>query len=64
MAHPETDDISRESDLADFSTIVAIYPSGQHFHKARVYNRNIQQWMAQLLNHPSLSQIIPEFLPE
>lgn len=64
MAHPETDDISRESDLADFSTIVAIYPSGQHFHKARVYNSNIQQWMAQLLNHPSLSQIIPEFLPE
>ena len=64
MAHPETDDISKESDLADFSTIVAIYPSGQHFHKARVYNSNIQQWMAQLLNHPSLSHIIPEFLPE
>ncbi len=64
MAHPETDDISKESDLADFSTIVAIYPSGQHFHKARVYNSNIQQWMAQLLNQPSLSHIIPEFLPE
>ena len=64
MAHPETDDISKESDLADFSTIVAIYPSGQHFHKARVYNSNIQQWMAQLLNHPSLNHIIPEFLPE
>ena len=64
MAHPETDDISKESDLADFSTIVAIYPSGQHFHKVRVYNSNIQQWMAQLLNHPSLSHIIPEFLPE
>jgi ATP-dependent DNA helicase RecG len=64
MAHPETDDISKESDLADFSTIVAIYPSGQHFHKARVYNSNIQQWMAQLLNHPSLSYLIPEFLPE
>ena len=64
MAHPETDDISKESDLTDFSTIVAIYPSGQHFHKARVYNSNIQQWMAQLLNHPSLSHIIPEFLPE
>ena len=64
MAHPETDEISKESDLADFSTIVAIYPSGQHFHKARVYNSNIQQWMAQLLNHPSLSHIIPEFLPE
>lgn len=64
MAHPETDDLSKESDLADFSTIVAIYPSGQHFHKARVYNSNIQQWMAQLLNHPSLSRLIPEFLPE
>jgi ATP-dependent DNA helicase RecG len=64
MAHPETDDISKESDLADFSTIVAIYPSGQHFHKARVYNSNIQQWMAQLLNHPSRNHIIPEFLPE
>ena len=64
MAHPETDDISNDSDLADFSTIVAIYPSGQHFHKARVYNSNIQQWMAQLLNHPSLNHIIPEFLPE
>ena len=64
MAHPETDDISKESDLADFSTIVAIYPSGQHFHKARVYNSNIQQWIAQLLNDPSLRQLIPEFLPE
>ena len=64
MAHPETDDISKESDLADFSTIVAIYPSGQHFHKARVYNSNIQQWIAQLLNHPSLRYLIPEFLPE
>ena len=64
MAHPETDDISKESDLADFSTIVAIYPSGQHFHKARVYNSNIQQWIAQLLNHPSLRHLIPEFLPE
>ena len=64
MAHPETDDISRESDLADFSTIVAIYPSGQHFHKARVYNSNIKQWIAQLLNHPSLRHLIPEFLPE
>ena len=64
MAHPETDDISKESDLADFSTIVAIYPSGQHFHKARVYNSNIQQWIAQLLNDPSLRHLIPEFLPE
>ena len=64
MAHPETDDISKESDLADFSTIVAIYPSGQHFHKARVYNSNIQQWIAQLLNDSSLRQLIPEFLPE
>ena len=64
MAHPETDDISKESDLADFSTIVAIYPSGQHFHKARVYNSNIQQWIAQLLNDPSLRRLIPEFLPE
>ena len=64
MAHPETDDISKESDLADFSTIVAIYPSGQHFHKARVYNSNIQQWIAQLLNHPSLRHLFPEFLPE
>ncbi|MEC8141585.1 MAG: ATP-dependent DNA helicase RecG [Bacteroidota bacterium] len=64
MAHPETDDISKESDLADFSTIVAIYPSGQHFHKARVHNSNIQQWIAQLLNHPSLRYLIPEFLPE
>jgi len=64
MAHPETDDISKESDLADFSTIVAIYPSRQHFHKARVYNSNIQQWIAQLLNDPSLRHLIPEFLPE
>lgn len=64
MAHPETDDMRKESDLADFSTIVAIYPSGQHFHKARVYNSNIQQWIAQLLNHPSLRYLIPEFLPE
>ena len=62
-AHPETDD-TEESDLADFSTIVAIYPSGQHFHKARVYNSNIQQWIAQLLNDSSLRQLIPEFLPE
>ena len=64
MAHPETDDINKESNLADFSTIVAIYPSGQHFHKARVYNSNIQQWIAQLLNHPSLRHLFPEFLPE
>ncbi len=64
IAHPETDDLSKESDLADFSTIAAIYPSGQHFHKARIYNSTIQQWIAQLLNQPSLSALIPEFIPE
>ena len=29
-----------------------------------MYNSNIQQWIAQLLNDSSLRQLIPEFLPE
>tara|TARA_B100000575_G_C23142668_1_gene665539 strand:+ start:3019 stop:5100 length:2082 start_codon:yes stop_codon:yes gene_type:complete len=64
MAHPETDDLGEVSDLANFSTIVAIYPSGQHFHKARLYNSIIQKWITQLLNHSSLCSLIPEFIPE
>ena len=64
IAHPETDDLHKISDLTDFSSIVAIYPSGQHFHKARLYNSDIQNWITQLLNQSCLDSLIPEFIPD
>lgn len=64
MAHPETDILSSESDLSEFSKIVAIYPSGKHFHEARIHNAHIQSWIQQILDQSQLTECLPQSILE
>ena len=62
MAHPETDVLSSESDLSNFSKIVAIYSSGKHFHQSRIFNSHIQTWITHILSVEKLMEFLPDDL--
>lgn len=60
IAHPEVNEIDDQSDIADFSRIVPIYPGNKALSKTRTTSKIIRRWQEVILKHEKP----PEFLPD
>ncbi|MCW9708512.1 ATP-dependent DNA helicase RecG [Fodinibius salsisoli] len=60
IAHPEVNKIGDQSDIADFSRIVPIYPGNKALSKTHTTSKLIHRWQKIVLKHEKP----PEFLPD